>query len=104
MVFVLNLFEDVLLNLTPRDSRVPPPRWYVAYYRNGRDTFIYAARYLVNEIGTIPEGNLKKKNEKGVLIKDEDITQAKMLEHLPCPADNMFETIKVHHTFNKRAT
>lgn len=35
-----------------------------------------------------------------MLVKAKDIAQAKMLQHLPCPADDMFETVKAHHTFN----
>ncbi|MPC76137.1 hypothetical protein E2C01_070542 [Portunus trituberculatus] len=51
------------------------------------------------EIGTIPEGNLKKYG-KGVLVRAKDITQARMLQHLPCPNDSMFEIVKAHPTFN----
>jgi len=97
--YVPNLFEDANVESAPRVRQIPPPHWFVAYYRNGRGNFIHAARYLAKEIGTIPEGNLKKYG-KGVLVKAKDITQAIMLQHLPCPADSMFETVKAHHNFN----
>ncbi|MPC25494.1 hypothetical protein E2C01_018611 [Portunus trituberculatus] len=48
--------------------QIPPPRWFVAYYRNGHGNFIHASWYLAKEIGTIPEGNLKKYG-KGVLVR-----------------------------------
>ncbi|MPC30756.1 hypothetical protein E2C01_024025 [Portunus trituberculatus] len=79
--------------------RIPPPRWFVKYYRNGCGNFIHASWYLAKEIGTIPEGNLKKYG-KGVLVRAKDITQARMLQHLPCPTASMFETVKAHPTFN----
>ena len=97
--YVPNLFEDSVVDQATSVRQAPPPSWFIAYYRNGRGNFIHAARYLAKEIGTIPEGNLKKYG-KGVLVRAKDVTQAKMLQHLPCPADGMFETIKVHHTFN----
>ncbi|MPC63258.1 hypothetical protein E2C01_057353 [Portunus trituberculatus] len=78
---------------------IPPSRWFVAYYRNGCGNFIHAFRYLSKEIGTIPEGNLKKYG-KGVLVRAKNIMQARMLQHLPCPSDTMFETVKAHPTFN----
>lgn len=99
--YVPNLFEDAVVDPTPKARHSLPPRWFVAYYRNGRGNFISAARYLAKEIGTIPDGNLKKYG-KGVLIKAKDTTQAKMLQHLPCPADSMFESVKAHHSFNFR--
>ncbi|MPC57727.1 hypothetical protein E2C01_051713 [Portunus trituberculatus] len=49
--------------------------------------------------GNCPEGNVKKYG-KGVLVRAKDITQARMLQHLPCPSDSMFETVKAHETFN----
>ncbi|MPC98724.1 hypothetical protein E2C01_094105 [Portunus trituberculatus] len=64
----------------------------MAYYRNGRGNFIHASRYLAKEISTISEGNLKKYG-KGVLVRAKDITQARMLKHIPCPSDSMFETV-----------
>ncbi|MPC64781.1 hypothetical protein E2C01_058902 [Portunus trituberculatus] len=76
--------------------QIPPPRWFLAYYRNGRENFIHASQYLAKEIGTIPEGNLKKYG-KEVLVRAKDITQARMLQHLPCSTDSMFETVKAHH-------
>lgn len=99
--YIPNVFEDVLLDSAPRACHAPPPRWFVAYYKGGRGNFIQATRYLAKEIGTIPEGSLKKYG-KGVLVRAKDTTQAKMLQHLPCPADSMFESIKPHHTFNYR--
>ncbi|MPC81470.1 hypothetical protein E2C01_076087 [Portunus trituberculatus] len=82
-----------------RGNFIPPPRWFVAYYRNGRGNFIHASQYLAKEIGTIPEGNLKKYG-KGVLVRAKDTMQARMLRHLPCHTDSMFETVKTHPTFN----
>lgn len=99
MDYVPNIFEDTLIDSPPRASYAPPPRWFIAYYRGGRGNFIKATRLLAKEIGTSPEGYLKKYG-KGVLVRAKDITQAKMLENLPCPADGMFESIKAHNTFN----
>ncbi|MPC77159.1 hypothetical protein E2C01_071606 [Portunus trituberculatus] len=89
------LFDHHFESSVSEVRRIPPPRWFVAYYGGGRGNFIHASRYLSKEIGTIPEGNLKKYG-KGVLVRAKDITQAKTLQHLPCPSDSMFETIKAH--------
>ena len=96
--YVPNIFADAK-ETTPRVRQVPTPRWFVAYYRNGRGNFIHTTRYLTKEIGLIPQDNLKKYG-KGVLIKAKDLTQANMLAHLPCPPDGIFESIKPHRTFN----
>ncbi|MPC62811.1 hypothetical protein E2C01_056901 [Portunus trituberculatus] len=58
--------------------QIPPPRWSVAYYRNGRENFTHASWYVAKEIGTIPEGNLKKYGKR-VFVRAKDITQARML-------------------------
>ena len=77
----------------------PTPRWFVAYFRNGRGNFYRAAKYLEREIGRIPEGNIKRYG-KGVLVRAKDITQGRMLMHLPCPQEGPFESISPHKTFN----
>ncbi|MPC87012.1 hypothetical protein E2C01_081860 [Portunus trituberculatus] len=78
MDYIPNIFDNHLENSVPEVREIPPPRWCVAYYRNGRRNFIHASRYLAKEIGTIPEGNLKKYCN-GVLLRSIDITQARML-------------------------
>ncbi|MPC91455.1 hypothetical protein E2C01_086493 [Portunus trituberculatus] len=97
--FSYHALHSLLKNSVPEVRQIQPPRWFVAYYRNGRGNFIHASRYLAKEIGTIPEGNLKKYG-KGVLMRANDITQARMLQHLPCPSDSVFEIVKAHPTFN----
>ncbi|MPC77537.1 hypothetical protein E2C01_071993 [Portunus trituberculatus] len=97
--YIPNVFESYLENSVSEVRHIPPSRWFVAYYRNVYGNFIHASWYLAKEIGTIPEGNLKKYG-KGVLVRAKDITQARMLQHLPCPNDSMFETVKAHPTFN----
>ena len=99
MDYVPNDFEDSLTDQSPREQQSPPPRWFVAYYRDGRGNFIHAARYLAKEIGKIPDENIKKYG-KGVLVRAKDTTQSMMLDHLPCPSDSMFENVKAHHSFN----
>ncbi|MPC65023.1 hypothetical protein E2C01_059147 [Portunus trituberculatus] len=81
--YIPNLFHHHLENSVPEVHR----------------NFIHASRYLAKEISTIPEGNLKKYG-KGVLVRAKDITQARMLKHLPCPNDSMFEIVKTQPTFN----
>ncbi|MPC72949.1 hypothetical protein E2C01_067263 [Portunus trituberculatus] len=98
MDYIPNVFKNYLENSVPEIRQIPLPRWFVPYYRNGRKNFIQASRYLTKEIGTIPEGNLKKYG-KGLLVRAKDITQARMLQYLPCPSDCMFETVKAHPTF-----
>ncbi|MPC79232.1 hypothetical protein E2C01_073748 [Portunus trituberculatus] len=93
MDYIPNVFESYLDNSVPEVRHIPPPRWFVAYYRNGGGNFIHASRYLAKEISTIPEGNLMRYG-KGVLVRAKDITQARMLQHLPCPSNSMFETVK----------
>ncbi|MPD00981.1 hypothetical protein E2C01_096491 [Portunus trituberculatus] len=95
--YIPNLFDHLPESSVSEVRQIPPPRWFVAYYTNGRGNFIHASRYLSKEFGTIPEG---KKYGKGVLVRAKDITQARMLQHLPCPSDSMFDTIKAHPTFN----
>ncbi|MPC96637.1 hypothetical protein E2C01_091907 [Portunus trituberculatus] len=56
--YIPNLFDHHSESSVPEVRQIPPPRWFVAYYRNGRGNFIDAFRYLSKEIGTIPEGNL----------------------------------------------
>ncbi|MPD00087.1 hypothetical protein E2C01_095537 [Portunus trituberculatus] len=99
MDYIPNLFDHHSESSVSEVRQIPPPRWFVAYYRNGRGNFIHTSRYLSKEIGTIPEENLKKYG-KIVLVRAKNIMQARMLQHLPCPSDSMFETIKVHPTFN----
>ncbi|MPC42870.1 hypothetical protein E2C01_036501 [Portunus trituberculatus] len=60
--YIPNLFDHLLDNSVSEVHQIPPPRWFVAYYRN--------------------------------------VTQAKMLQHLPCPTDSIFETVKANPTFN----
>ena len=84
---------------TPKERNIPTPRWFVAYYKNGRGNFIRASRYLEKEIGTIPRGNLKHYG-KGVLVRAKDIVQGRMLLNASCSDDCMFEAIKPHRTFN----
>ncbi|MPC28640.1 hypothetical protein E2C01_021849 [Portunus trituberculatus] len=60
MDYIPNIFDNHLENSVPKRHQIPPSRWFVAYYRNGRGNFIHTSRYLAKEIGTIPEGNLKK--------------------------------------------
>ncbi|MPD05306.1 hypothetical protein E2C01_101041 [Portunus trituberculatus] len=45
--YIPNLLDNHSENSVPEVRQTPPPRWFVAYYRNGR--------YLAKEIGTIPE-------------------------------------------------
>ncbi|MPC66890.1 hypothetical protein E2C01_061045 [Portunus trituberculatus] len=68
MDYIPNVFENYLENSLPEDRQIPPSRWFVAYYRNGRGNFIHASRYLSKEIGKIPEGNLKKYGKR-VLVR-----------------------------------
>ena len=82
-----------------RARKVPTPKWYVCFYRNGRGNFFHAARFLEKEIGRIKEGNIKKYG-RGVLVRAKDNTQARMLSHLTCPSDSMFESVTPHKTFN----
>ncbi|MPC68500.1 hypothetical protein E2C01_062702 [Portunus trituberculatus] len=35
-----------------------------------------------------------------MLVRAKDVKQARMLQHLPCPTDSMFETVKAHPIFN----
>ncbi|MPC60417.1 hypothetical protein E2C01_054460 [Portunus trituberculatus] len=79
--YIPNIFDHHSENLVPEVRQIPPTRWFVAYYRNGCGNFIHASRYLAKEIGTIPEGNLKKYGN-GVLVQAKDIMQARMLQHL----------------------
>ena len=97
--YVPNLFEDAATATSPRVRQAPTPRWFVAYYREGRGNFIHASRYLMKEVGWIPDGNLKTYG-KGILIRACDLTQAKMLLNLPCSPSSIFEAIKPHRSFN----
>ncbi|MPC78890.1 hypothetical protein E2C01_073392 [Portunus trituberculatus] len=67
-------FKTEFLQSLQEVRQIPSPRWFVAYYRNGRGNFSHASRYLSKEIGTIPEGNLKKYG-KGVLVRAKEITR-----------------------------
>ncbi|MPC49255.1 hypothetical protein E2C01_043053 [Portunus trituberculatus] len=96
--YIPNFFNNHLEFSAPELLQIPPPRWFVAY-RNGLGNFSHASRYFAKEIGTNPEGNLKKYG-KGVLVRAKDATQARMLQHFPYPTDGMFEMVKAHPTFN----
>ncbi|MPC63472.1 hypothetical protein E2C01_057571 [Portunus trituberculatus] len=72
----LNFSNHVILdyirnleNSVPEVRQISPPRWFVVYYRNRRGNFIHASRYLAKEIGTIPEGNLKKYGKRVLELK-----------------------------------
>ena len=97
--YVPNMFEDAANNSVSKVREEPLPRWFVAYYRGGHGNYIHASRYLTKEVGKLTEGNLKKYG-KGVLIRANSYTQAKMLQNMPCLPDSMFESIKPHRTFN----
>ena len=70
-----------------------------AYYRNGRGNFIQATRYLHTEVAPFPRENVKNYG-KGLLIKAKDLTPAKMLLHLQCSYDFIFDSVLPHRTFN----
>ncbi|MPC38861.1 hypothetical protein E2C01_032377 [Portunus trituberculatus] len=80
MDYIPNVFDNYLENSVPEVHQIPPPRWFVAYYRNGHGNFIHASRYLAKEIGMISEGNLKKYG-KGVLVRAKDVTQGLTKRH-----------------------
>ncbi|MPC72210.1 hypothetical protein E2C01_066508 [Portunus trituberculatus] len=70
MDYIPNVFETYLDNSVPEVRQIPPPRWFVAYYKNGSGNFIHASRYLSKEIGMVPEGNLKKYVQKVTKLRN----------------------------------
>lgn len=97
--YVPNVFEGAATDTVPEERHVPTPQWFVAYYRNGKGNYIHATRYLQKEVGAIQKDNMKKYG-KGILVRAKDLTQAKMLQHMPCPPESIFESVKPHRTFN----
>ena len=97
--YIPNIFERAADATSPNDGQAPTPRWFVAYYRNGRGNFIHAYRFLVQEFGSIPRESVRKYG-KGLLIKAKDLTQARMLRHFQCDPTCLFDSIRPHRTFN----
>ena len=44
--YVPNILERTAEKASSEVRQAPTPRWFVAYYRNGRGNFIHATRYL----------------------------------------------------------
>ena len=97
--YVPNILERTAEETSSTIHSAPTPRWYVAYYRNGRGNFIRASRFLTEEFGSIPREDVRPYG-KGVLIRAKDLTQAKMLLHSRCNPDCIFDSIRPHRTFN----
>ncbi|MPC78945.1 hypothetical protein E2C01_073454 [Portunus trituberculatus] len=89
MDYIPNVFENYLENSVPEVRQIPPPRWFVAYYRNGCRNFIHASLYLIKEIGTIPEGNLKKYG-KGVLVRSRQCPRYRLEQDILQLANSQF--------------
>ena len=74
--YVPNIFERAAEEASPEDRQAPNPRWFVAYYRNGRGNYIRASRFLQQEFGTKPRKNVRH-YRKGLLIRgpyaDQDV-------------------------------
>ncbi|MPC45897.1 hypothetical protein E2C01_039602 [Portunus trituberculatus] len=55
MDYIPYVFDNHLEFSVRGVRQIPPLRWFVAYYRNGRGNFIHASRYLAKEIGILRE-------------------------------------------------
>ena len=97
--YIPNVFESTAAATPPAHGPAPTPRWFVAYYRNGRGNFIHAFKFLLKEFGSIPRESIRKYG-KGLLIKAKDLTQARMLLHFRCDPTCLFDSIRPHRTFN----
>ena len=89
--------KKLILNNLQRES--PTITWYVVKYREGRENMMMASEYLEQEIGTIPQENIKRYG-KSILIEAGDDSQASMLSHFQPSEESNIESITPHKTFN----
>ena len=97
--YVPNIFEGAAEEASPEVYQALIPWWFVASNRNGRENYIRASRFLQQEFGTIPRENVRRYG-KGLLIRAKDLTQARILLHFRCGPDCMFDSVRLHLTFN----
>ena len=83
-----------------RVDRTPPtPIWYVATYREGRESIVDAAKCIQRKVGKIPFENMKRYG-KNILIKANDESQAELLTKFKMPATGNVKSITPHKSFN----
>ena len=97
--YVPNIFERTAEEASSEVRQAPTSWWFVAYYRNGRGKNIRASLFLQQEFGTIPREYVRRYG-KGILIRTQNLTQARMLLHFRCGPDCMFDSVRSHRTFN----
>ena len=80
------------------DRKPPTPIWYVASYKEGRESIIEASKTIQRKVGKIPFENLKRYG-KNILIKANDETQAELLTRFKS-IDGNVKAITPHKSFN----
>ena len=89
-------YDEQPLNI---DRKPPLPMWYVASYKEGRESIIEAAQVIQRKVGKISFENLKRYG-KNILIKASDEVQAELLTRFKTPASGNIKAISPHKTFN----
>ena len=97
--YVPNILERTAEMSSLEDRQAPTPKWFVAYYRNGRGNYIRAFHFLQQEFGFFPRRDIRTYG-RGLLLRAGDLTQARMLLHFRCTSDCPFDSIRPHRTFN----
>ena len=87
-------------NETLEVDRSPPlPTWYVATYKEGKESIIGAAKCIQRKVGKLPFDNLKRYG-KNILIKANDETQAELLTKFKPSSTGNILSVTPHKTFN----
>ena len=81
------------------DRKPPPPIWYIASYKEGRESIIEASKCIQRKVGKIPYENLKRYG-RNILIKANDETQAELLTRYKTSTIGNVKSITPHRSFN----
>ena len=71
------------------------PMWHVASFKEGESNLIKAWDSLEEQVGCIPEGNLKRYG-KNILIKAANKSQAILLSSFSTQMNSVVETLTPH--------
>ena len=75
--------------------------WHVANYKQGKENFLSASKFIQRKIGSIPKGNMKRYG-KAILIKASNDIQITMLSNFQPTEDGNISSISPHKSFNVR--
>ena len=81
------------------ERRMEIPMWHVITYKEGKSNLIRAWEELQNQVGGIPENNLKRYG-RNLLVRAVDKSQAKMLLSYHPDVNGTISSVTPHKSFN----